>query len=71
MTLFKNVNGERIEISAEEEKTIKAEWTQNKARVIPPISDPDLLEAIKILGRNLTGQDSTDFEIAMNRKRNE
>lgn len=54
-------------MSAAEEKAIKAEWETN---LLPknPVDDPDWFEAIKILGRSLTGQDHADFETAMNRK---
>ena len=30
MTLYKNVNGERVEMSADEEAGIRAEWAANK-----------------------------------------
>ena len=41
MTLYKNVNGERIEMSAEEEAEIRAEWLANKN----PVIDTDKITA--------------------------
>ena len=34
MTLYKNVNGERIEMSKEEEEALRAEWLANKNPVV-------------------------------------
>ena len=62
MTLFKNVNGKRVEMSEEEEAEIHAEWAANKNKVGMPKPTPDLKAAIQAIidGDMVAAQEAMD-----------
>ena len=65
MTLYKNVDGERFEMSSKEEALVRAEWSANGAKVIPPTPDPDLEGAMRLIAIGHSNQNA--IEALLNR----
>ncbi|MDD9727223.1 hypothetical protein PVV74_17315 [Roseovarius sp. SK2] len=51
MTLYKNVNGERVEMSAAEEQALRDEWEANEAKPTPVPSEVTMRQARLALSR--------------------